>query len=212
MPSHGHSTHKHMRERIAQRAARLMATDGVQDFALAKRKAARQLGAEDTKNLPNNSEIEQALRDYHALYQRDEQHDRVRAMRKQALVIMRKQALVIMREFAAFDPHLSGAVLTGTATRYAEISLMLFTDNEKEVELHLLNQGVPFKCSEKRFRLGDSLRSVPLLTLAGGAHEGVELVIFSTAALRHAPRYAGDGGPVEKARSAEIEALLAQDG
>lgn len=38
-----------------------MAADGVQDFALAKRKAARQLGANDTQNLPNNTEIEQVL-------------------------------------------------------------------------------------------------------------------------------------------------------
>lgn len=204
MPSHGHSPHKQMRERIAQLAARLMAAEGVQDFALAKRKAAHQLGAEDTQNLPNNSEIEQALRDYHALYQRDEQRDRVREMRK--------QALTVMHEFAAFDPHLSGAVLSGTATRYSDISLMLFTDDEKEVELLLLNRGVPFKCSEKRYRFGDSLRSVPSLTLAGGEHEGVELVIFSTAALRNAPRQAGDGGPVERARRSKIEALLAFDG
>ena len=52
---------KQTRERIAQLAARLMAADGVQDFALAKRKAARQLGANDTQNLPNNTEIEQVL-------------------------------------------------------------------------------------------------------------------------------------------------------
>lgn len=192
-----------MRGRIAQLAARLMAADGIQDFALAKRKAARQLGAEVTQNLPNNSEIEQALRDYQALYQREEQRARLREMRK--------QALEAMREFAAFDPHLSGAVLSGTATRYAEINLMLFTDDQKEVELLLLNRGVPFKYSEKRYRLGDSLRSVPVLTLAGGEHAGVELVIFSTTALRHAPRHAGDGGPVEKARRAEIEALLTLD-
>ena len=38
-----------------------MAAGGVQDFALAKRKAARQLGANDTQNLPNNTEIEQVL-------------------------------------------------------------------------------------------------------------------------------------------------------
>src|SRR5712664_4853012 len=37
-----------MRARIAAAAARMMAEDGLDDFALAKRKAARQLGAEDT--------------------------------------------------------------------------------------------------------------------------------------------------------------------
>ena len=37
-----------MRMRIAQIAARIMAEDGIDDFGLAKRKAARQIGAPDT--------------------------------------------------------------------------------------------------------------------------------------------------------------------
>ncbi|MBT9612377.1 MAG: hypothetical protein IV108_03815 [Burkholderiales bacterium] len=192
-----------MRERIAQLAARLMAADGVQDFALAKRKAARQLGADDTQNLPNNIEIEQALRDYHELYQRDEQRVRVREMRQ--------QALAVMRELALFDPHLTGAVLAGTATRFSDISLMLFTDNPKEVELFLLNRNISFKFSDKRYRFGDKLRSVPVLTITSGEHEGVDAAIFSTADLRHAPRHVGDGRPVDKARLSEVEALLEAD-
>ena len=51
-----------MRARIAAAAARLMAEDGIDDFALAKRKAARQLGAPDTEALPANQEIEAELR------------------------------------------------------------------------------------------------------------------------------------------------------
>lgn len=192
-----------MRERIAQLAARLMAADGVQDFALAKRKAARQLGADDTQNLPNNTEIEQALRNYHELYQRDEQRARVREMRQ--------QALAAMRELALFDPHLTGPVLAGTAMRYSDISLMLFTDSPKEVELYLLNRNIPFKSGEKRFRFGDKLRSVPVIMITGGEHEGVDAAIFSTADLRHAPRHVGDGRPVDKARRPEVEALLEVD-
>src|SRR2546426_228906 len=56
-----------MRARIAAAAARLMAEDGIDDFALAKRKAARQLGAADTQSLPRNDEIEAELRAYRAL-------------------------------------------------------------------------------------------------------------------------------------------------
>lgn len=204
MPRNDHATRKQMREHIAQLAARLMAADGVQDFALAKRKAAHQLGADDTQSLPSNTEIEQALRDYQALYQRDEQRERVREMRR--------QALAVMREFTPFDPHLTGAVLAGTATRFSDISLMLFADSPKEVELYLLNRNIAFKCVEKRYRFGDSSRNVPVLLLTGGEHAGVAAAIFSPADLRHAPRYAGDGRPVEKARRAEVEALLEADG
>ena len=58
-----------MRARIAAAAARLMAEDGIDDFALAKRKAARSLGAAETEALPGNDEIEAELRAYLALYQ-----------------------------------------------------------------------------------------------------------------------------------------------
>ena len=50
------SSRSHLREPITQLAARLMAEDGIDDFAFAKRKAARQLGAADTPHLPHNRE------------------------------------------------------------------------------------------------------------------------------------------------------------
>src|SRR3972149_1932575 len=61
-----------MRAQIAAAAARIMAEEGVEDFALAKRKAARRLGATDTEAPPSNGEIEAELRAYPALYQADE--------------------------------------------------------------------------------------------------------------------------------------------
>ena len=125
----------HMRARIAAVAARLMAEDGVDNFALAKRKAARQLGAGDTESLPANEEVEAELRAYQSLYQGDEQRDRVRALRE--------VALDAMRSLAAFRPYLSGPVLKGTAGRYADVDLQLFTDDLKAVELFLLNRNVP---------------------------------------------------------------------
>ena len=56
-----------MRRRIAQVTARLLALDGSQDYGSAKRRAARQLGAPDSQNLPNNQEIEDALREYRGI-------------------------------------------------------------------------------------------------------------------------------------------------
>ena len=54
-------THPHrrdlMREQLAHQTARLIAEDGIVDFAFAKRKAARQMGASDTQHLPSNQEI-----------------------------------------------------------------------------------------------------------------------------------------------------------
>ena len=61
-----------MRAAIAAAAARIMAEDGIDDYAMAKRKAARRLGAPETESLPANEEIASALRAYQLLYQADE--------------------------------------------------------------------------------------------------------------------------------------------
>ena len=146
-----------MRARIAAAAARVMAEDGVEDFALAKRKAARQLGAEDTQSLPKNQEIEAELRAYQALYQAEEQRDRIQ--------YLRERALEAMRLLSRFHPYLAGAVLAGTAGRYCDIDLQLFTDDSKEVELFLLNHNIPYDISDLRRFAGGRVRAVPVLKL-----------------------------------------------
>jgi len=79
-------THSDTRARIAAAAARLMAEDGIDDFALAKRKAAKQLGALDAQALPGNDEIEAELRAYLALYQAEEHPQRVGGKPQRAAV------------------------------------------------------------------------------------------------------------------------------
>ena len=131
-----------MRARIAAAAARMMAEDGLDDFALAKRKAARQLGAEDTQWLPKNEEIEVELRAYQSLYQGEEQRERIH--------YLRERALEAMRLLERFRPYLAGAVLKGTAGRYSEIDLQLFTDDGKAVELFLLSRNIEYDISDQR--------------------------------------------------------------
>src|SRR5919198_203215 len=87
-----------LRARIAAAAARLMAEDGIDDFALAKRKAARQLGALDTHSLPRNDEIEEELRAYRALYQAEDH--------PQVIGELRRTALDVMQTLEQFSPYL----------------------------------------------------------------------------------------------------------
>src|ERR687883_1568469 len=131
-----------VRARIAATAARLMAEDGIDDFALAKRKAARQLGALEAQSLPTNDEIEAELRAYRALYQAEEHPQRIAELRE--------IALDAMRALEKFNPYLTGPVLKGIAGPYAEIELQLFPDSAKEVEIFLLDRGVPFATREAR--------------------------------------------------------------
>ena len=201
MAHHKHTTHSHLREQIAQLAARFMA-EGTEDFALAKRKAARQLGAADTQNLPNNSEIEQALRTYHALYQHADQADILRKLRA--------QALSVMQAFIGFDPMLTGPVFRGTATAYSDIDLVLFADSPKDIELFLLNRNLPYKASEKRFRFSDGLRAIPLLRLSYAEEADVQLVIFAPSDRRSMPLSTVDGRVMNGAHLPQVKALLDQ--
>src|SRR5260221_12097795 len=85
-----------LRRHIAYLAARLMAEDGVGDYATAKQKAARQAGLADANLLPDNTEIEEALREDQGLYHKDEQPARLRRLLE--------VAVQMMREFEHFRP------------------------------------------------------------------------------------------------------------
>ena len=146
-----------MRVRIAAAAARLMAEDGIDDFALAKRKAARGLGAPNTEALPGNDEIEAELRAYLALYQADEHPERV--------AVLRRLALEAMQALERFNPYLTGPVLAGTAGPYAEIELQLFPDSTKDVEIFLIDRDLPYEASDERRYSGDRTRAAAVISL-----------------------------------------------
>ena len=202
MPRDGNRRQSQMRARIAAAAARLMAEDGIDDFALAKRKAARQLGAADTQSLPANDEIEAELRAYQSLYQGEEQRERIHELRT--------VALEAMRSLADFKPYLAGPVLKGTAGRYADIDLQLFTDDLKAVELFLLNRNFVYAVSEQRHYCGDEPRAVPVLRLDWDGVP-VNLAVYAAKDERAALKASAAGRPIERASPGAVSALLAAD-
>jgi hypothetical protein len=188
-----------VRSAIAVQAARLMAEDGIEDYGLAKRKAARQLGLPETGSLPNNAEIESALREYQGIYLADDQRRRIDALRE--------HALELMRAFAAFNPHLAGPVLSGVAGPYAAIQLQLYTDNDKAVELFLIDRGIAYRTSQARLFLGGEMRPVPVFCFDDDGVE-VELVLLQTRDLRAPVRATPEGRIIERAKTAQVEALV----
>ncbi|HYA19342.1 MAG TPA: UDP-N-acetylmuramate--alanine ligase [Burkholderiales bacterium] len=190
-----------LRQHIAYVAARLMAEDGIVDFALAKRKAARQTGVSRVHELPTNEEVEQALRAYQELYQSQEQ----RAVLRQ----LRKQAISVMQLLASFNPHLTGSVLSGTASKHSEVSLQVFVDSVKDVELFLLNNQISYRRAEKRMYVGDACRVIPVFTLDKD-EANVTIAVFSTDDQRHPLRTSLDGKPMERASTNILESLLQQ--
>jgi hypothetical protein len=188
-----------MRARIAAAAARIMAEDGVDDFALAKRKAARQLGAAETEALPANDEVELELRAYRALYQPEEHAQRIAELRR--------IALDAMRALERFSPYLTGAVLKGTAGPYAEIELQLFPESTKEVEIFLLERRITYTTHEGRRFSGDRAHAMSVLSLDWQGAP-LKLTVFDPRDERLALKTSQAGKVMDRAGIAELAALL----
>jgi hypothetical protein len=186
-----------MRRRIAHAAARMLAEDGSLDYGSAKRKAARQLGAPDSRNLPDNQQIDEALRSYQALYQADETRTQ--------LARLRQVAIDYMEKLADFDPHLTGPVLNGTAGRHAGIHLQLFTDHQKDVEFLLMRLGVPYEAGE--FRSADAPSRVFPRFVIDDPDAAVEVIVYPAAELRSMKRLQADGSP-RRARLPQVRELV----
>ncbi|HEX4763719.1 MAG TPA: hypothetical protein VFU92_05260 [Usitatibacter sp.] len=188
------------RRHIAYLAARLIAVDGIADYATAKQKAARQAGLADAALLPDNSEIEEALREYQGLYQSEEQPGHLR--------YLREVAVKVMREFEEFRPVLVGSVLNGTAGLHSDVNLQLFTDDAKALTMFLVNKRCRFEEGTKSVRRGGRMEDVPQITLDID-EATVTITVLEPGDERSAPRARPENEPPQRARLAEVEALLA---
>ena len=133
-----------LRQAVADEAARIMNEQGVDDFLLAKRKAAERLGVTDASILPRNTEIEAALMAHHRLFAQDRH--------AADLSDLRRSALAAMRLMQDFQPRLVGPVLNGSASAHSEINLHLFSETPEAVSLRLDERGVPHEVLERRVR------------------------------------------------------------
>jgi hypothetical protein len=191
---------KHMRQRLAQEAARLMAEEGVQDFYTAKRKAAERLGAPNTQNMPRNTEIEEALQDYQRLFLGAEGAEQLQRLREAAV-----QAL---RFFAPFEPRLTGSVLAGTAGAHSDVNLHLFADAPEEVNLFLLDAGIRFELGLRRMRLNrETSGDIPSVRFLAD-EQPIEALIFPANGIRQAPLSPVDGRPMARASLNRVLELL----
>lgn len=184
-----------MREQLAHQAARLMAENGITDHAFAKRKAAKQLGAPDTQHLPSNLEVDQALRSFRALFQR-EHHPVI-------LSQLRQQALSAMKLFEPFSPYLTGSVLDGSAGEQSDINLSVYSDDVKAVMMFLLKHKVEFESGEWRTQLMGRQQDLPSFTLQSETGVPVHITVLPENA-----RHSGSRKPESHADIAAVEKLL----
>jgi hypothetical protein len=163
---------KHIRLQVAYKAAQMMAEEGISDYAFAKRKAAKFFGLMDGDALPSNDEINDAIKEHQAIFF-DEEH-------LERLKVLRLEALSLMKKLSAFNPHLAGGVLDGTAGRYPTIHIQIYADSLKEVEFFLLNHNITYETRDRKSRTKDPMQDkkiIPILTLEGSTGP-IELLIY----------------------------------
>ena len=152
------------------------------EYGPAKRRALKQLGLPARTALPDNDELEDAVREYIALFCADTQ--------PAELAALRELALVWMQRMADFRPFLGGAVWRGTATRLSDIYIQLFCDDPKSAEIALIEHQVDYEPRTVTGFTGESVDALSIRSVCKPLHEtvGVHLMIYDHDDLRGALR------------------------
>lgn len=191
-----------LREIIAQEAAKWMANHGIADFESAKRRAIKSLGLArvDSNMLPTHQEVQQALITHQTLFSNPE--------RDKALVTLREKAYRAMLILKAFDPHLTGMVLDGSATMHANVELHVFAATSEEVMIHLINLNIPHESAEQRLQLLDKqFKTFPVIRFYL-AQSTIDAVIFPEKTMKYHARCQISGKPMERANIEDVKVLV----
>jgi predicted nucleotidyltransferase len=188
------------RQMLAQEAARIIVEQGIQDFRLAKVKAAERLGLSGRGSLPGNSEIQQAVGEHLTLFGRESHSNLLQALRR--------AALSAMEILSPFSPRLVGPVLHGTAATNSAVNLHVFSDTPELIAMKLDENRLAYRSYERRLKS----RRDRAETFAGYRFlqddSSVEATVFPVNGMRQAPISPVDGRPMKRADHVAVQKLL----
>ncbi len=120
----------------AQRCAALIVESGLNDWQLARKKAARELALPSTADAPSDAEIIAEIKAYHLLYLPEEHAEQLAAQRD--------EALSWMEYLESWNPRLCGPVAEGWAHAESEIRIEISVEDEKALEIFFVNDDVHY--------------------------------------------------------------------
>ncbi|HVS24830.1 MAG TPA: hypothetical protein VMU03_13975 [Gammaproteobacteria bacterium] len=189
-----------LRERLAQEAARVMAEGGIEDFGLAKRKAADRLGVRGLSALPTNAEIESRLVERLRIFEPEGFSERLSSLRR--------LAADVMLDLEPFAPRLVGPVLAGTVTVNSGIELHVFAAAPELVAAALERDRGGLRDCQRRYRLdADTTVLLPGFSFTRAGEE-IEVIVFPERAEHQAPLSPVDRKPMRRATRSAVLALL----
>jgi hypothetical protein len=201
--SERYSESQRMQQRavLAQEAARLISERGIQDYRLAKSKAAETFGMSDRGALPSNREIEAALAERNRIFSAARHAD--------LLDSLRSAAVTVMGHLHAFRPRLVGPVLSGTVTEHSAIHLHVFSDAAEAVGQQLAAAGIAHQLTQRRHRMRhDEFAEFPGFEFWAAEFAG-EATVFPERRAGHPPLSPIDGRPMQRAGLRDVQQLLA---
>jgi hypothetical protein len=179
-----------------------MAESGIRDYHQAKLKAAERLGIFDDASLPRNREIEEALREYQRLFQREN----IPALRQR-----REAALRALEFFRPFEPRLVGPVLDGTADTHSPVALHAYSDDADAIPRFLDQHGIPAEARSRRLRLDrDRIGDFPVWVFSA-EDIAFDITVLPLDVLRQAPLSSTDEKPMKRASAPQLRQVLADD-
>lgn len=170
-----------LKSEIAAAAAALVVEEGL-EYGPAKRRAVKQMALPARTELPDNDQIEDAVREYIELF--------CAATQPVELAALRELALLWMQRMSIFRPYLAGAVWHGTATRLSDIYIQLFCDDPKSAEIALIEHSVDYEPRTVTGFTGGRVEALSLSSLCKRLSErvGVHLMVYDHNDLRGALR------------------------
>ncbi len=188
-----------LRQEVAQEAARLIHDHGIEDFRLAKMKAAERLNCGRSVRLPSNREIADAIAAHSRIFASDVHDQRITSLRETAVAMMQK--------LQRFSPFLVGEVLSGHVTDHSSIRLHVFSDAPERVTAELEKQAISYSSFTSRQRMRrDRLTEWPGIRLYDHDLQ-VIITVFPERMKAHAPLCPITGRPMQRAQLSAVAGL-----
>lgn len=188
------------RKVLAQEAARIIVEQGIEDYRVAKLKAAERLGMSARGALPGNTEIEKAVSEHLELFGRESHLDLLR--------VLRRAALSAMELLDPFTPRLVGPVLHGTASVNSPVNLHVFADDAETVAIRLQEHAIQYRPFERRLKSRRDRAETFAAFRFMQDESPIEATVFPVDGVRQAPISPVDGKPMRRADRSALLRLL----
>ena len=193
-------TKRRFKKILAQESAKIIVTQGIENFSDAKNKAAKNLNIENLGCLPSNYEIEKSLKEHYQLF--------VPVTHAEYVELMRETAIEIVNLFIDFQAYVVGPVVSGTASSSSSINIHLGSENVCDVTHVLDKNEIKYKFFDKKIKFNKKVDKVFCGVSLLYRNMVVEIVMFNSKDIKQSPLSRIDGKPIKRLKINSLKKLL----